>query len=122
MNARKPRLIFRRCILPVLAVLLFACASAEAQTATGRIIGTATDAQGAAIAGAKIAVTNTGTNVRSTNLVKETAKLVFRVEAFNLFNHTEFRPPAATSFASGTFGQIARTYDPRIVQLLKLTF
>jgi Carboxypeptidase regulatory-like domain/TonB dependent receptor len=60
---------------------------------------------------------------KSTNLVKETTKLIFRVEAFNVFNHTEFRPPSATSFASGTFGQITRTYDPRILQLaLKLTF
>jgi hypothetical protein len=60
---------------------------------------------------------------KSTNLVRETTKLIFRVEAFNLFNHTEFRPPSATSFASGTFGQITRTYDPRILQLaLKLTF
>ena len=60
---------------------------------------------------------------KSTNLVGEATKLVFRVEAFNIFNHTEFRPPSAISFASGTFGQITRTYDPRILQLaLKLTF
>jgi len=39
--------------------------SADAQTATGRVIGTVTDAQGAAIAGAKVTVTNSGTNVRS---------------------------------------------------------
>ena len=60
---------------------------------------------------------------KSTNLINETTKLIFRAEAFNIFNHTEFRPPSATSFASGTFGQITRTYDPRILQLaLKLTF
>lgn len=60
---------------------------------------------------------------KSTNLVGEAAKLVFRVEAFNIFNHTEFRPPSAISIASGTFGQITRTYDPRILQLaLKLKF
>ena len=60
---------------------------------------------------------------KSTNLVGEATKLIFRVEAFNVFNHTEFRPPSATSIASGTFGQITRTYDPRIIQLaLKLTF
>src|SRR5467141_747510 len=34
------------------------CISANAQTATGRVIGTVTDTQGAAIAGAKVAVTN----------------------------------------------------------------
>jgi len=60
---------------------------------------------------------------KTTNLVGERAKLIFRVEAFNVFNHTEFRPPASSSFSSGTFGQITGTYDPRIVQLaLKLTF
>jgi hypothetical protein len=60
---------------------------------------------------------------KSTNLVGERTKLLFRVEAFNIFNHAEFRPPADTSFVSGTFGQIGDTYDPRILQLaLKLTF
>ena len=60
---------------------------------------------------------------KTTNLVGERTKLIFRVEAFNLFNHTEFRPPASSSFSSGTFGQITGTYDPRILQLaLKLTF
>ena len=60
---------------------------------------------------------------KATNLVGERTKLLFRVEAFNLLNHTEFRPPSATSFTSGTFGQITGTYDPRILQLaLKLTF
>jgi hypothetical protein len=60
---------------------------------------------------------------KATNLVGEQTKLIFRVEAFNVFNHTEFRPPSATSLASGTFGQITGTYDPRILQLaLKLTF
>jgi hypothetical protein len=60
---------------------------------------------------------------KATNLVGEQTKLIFRVEAFNVFNHTEFRPPSANSLASGTFGQITGTYDPRILQLaLKLTF
>ncbi len=60
---------------------------------------------------------------KATNLAGEQTKLIFRVEAFNVFNHTEFRPPSANSFASGTFGQITGTYDPRILQLaLKLTF
>jgi hypothetical protein len=60
---------------------------------------------------------------KSTILVGERTKLIFRVEAFNIFNHTEFRPPSATSFTSGTFGQITGTYDPRILQLaLRLTF
>jgi hypothetical protein len=60
---------------------------------------------------------------KTTNLVSEQVKLVFRVEAFNIFNHAEFRapsPPAsasATSVSSGTLGQISRTFDPRILQL-----
>jgi len=44
--------------------LFLTCSSASAQTATGRIIGTVTDPQHAAVAGARITVTNTGTNAR----------------------------------------------------------
>lgn len=60
---------------------------------------------------------------KSTNLVGEQTKLMFRAEAFNIFNHAEFRPPAATSVLSGSFGQIGGTYAPRILQLaLKVSF
>ncbi|HVN21331.1 MAG TPA: TonB-dependent receptor [Dongiaceae bacterium] len=60
---------------------------------------------------------------KSTNLIGEQTKLVFRAEAFNIFNHAEFRPPAAISVLSGAFGQIGGTYAPRILQLaLKVTF
>ena len=60
---------------------------------------------------------------KSTDLVGERTKLIFRAEAFNIFNHAEFRPPAATSATDGTFGQIGGTYAPRILQLaLKVTF
>ncbi len=60
---------------------------------------------------------------KTTALVGERVKLVFRAEAFNIFNHAEFRAPSATSVDSGTLGQISRTFDPRILQLaLKLTF
>jgi outer membrane receptor protein involved in Fe transport len=60
---------------------------------------------------------------KMTSLVGENVKLVFRAEAFNIFNHAEFRAPSATSVDSGTLGQISRTFDPRILQLaLKLTF
>src|SRR5579863_4619500 len=45
-----------------LALLVFA-SSAMAQNANGRVIGTVTDPQGAALGGAKVTVTNTGTNV-----------------------------------------------------------
>src|SRR5215469_15404606 len=63
MNSEKWTLTFGRCGLVVAVGFLFACGSTMAQTATGRIIGTVTDAQGGAIAGAKITVTNTGTNI-----------------------------------------------------------
>jgi hypothetical protein len=60
---------------------------------------------------------------KSTSFIGDRTKLIFRVEAFNVFNHTEFRPPASVSALSGTFGQITATYDPRILQLaLRLTF
>ena len=60
---------------------------------------------------------------KATDLIGERTKLIFRVEAFNIFNHTEFRPPADTRPTAGTFGQISGTYDPRILQLaLKLIF
>jgi outer membrane receptor protein involved in Fe transport len=63
--------------------------------------------------------------LQKTTKLTEQTNLIFRAEAFNLFNHTEFRPPAVTSisFTSATFGQITGTYDPRILQLaLKLEF
>ena len=60
---------------------------------------------------------------KSTDLVGERTKLIFRAEAFNIFNHAEFRPPSDTSVTSGTFGQISGTYAPRILQLaLRVTF
>jgi len=60
---------------------------------------------------------------KTTNLVGEQVKLIFRAEAFNVLNHTEFRAPSATTVDSGTLGQISRTFDPRILQLaLRLTF
>jgi outer membrane receptor protein involved in Fe transport len=60
---------------------------------------------------------------KSTDLVGERTKLLFRVEAFNLFNHAEFRPPSSSFSTSGSFGQISGTYAPRILQLaLKVSF
>jgi hypothetical protein len=60
---------------------------------------------------------------KSTDLVGEHAKLIFSAEAFNVFNHAEFRAPSATTVSSGTLGQISRTFDPRILQFsLKLAF
>jgi hypothetical protein len=46
----------------------------------------------------------------------EGPNLEFRGEAFNLFNHTQFRDPNL-NMQTGTFGQISTTEDPRILQL-----
>jgi hypothetical protein len=55
--------------------------------------------------------------------ITEKIKLAFRVEAFNIFNHTQFKNPGSTRVSSPLLGQITTTYDPRILQLaLKLTF
>jgi hypothetical protein len=41
-----------------------------------------------------------------------------RGDAFNVFNHTQFRNPNPTTYPlSSTFGQISTTYDPRILQV-----
>jgi hypothetical protein len=50
----------------------------------------------------------------------------FRMEAFNIFNHTNFFIGSTAlnqNINSSTFGQITDTYDPRILQFaLKLNF
>ena len=52
----------------------------------------------------------------------ERAKLEFRAETFNTFNHTQFTNPSAT-LTVGNFGQITGTYQPRIWQFgMKLLF
>jgi len=51
--------------------------------------------------------------------------LLFRVEAFNLFNHTEFNGPSAVdgNIGSSTFGQVIGAAPPRILQgALKFSF
>jgi hypothetical protein len=53
---------------------------------------------------------------------KEHHKLDFRGEIFNLLNHTRFGMPV-TTLTSGTFGQILKASDPRIMQFaLKYAF
>lgn len=58
--------------------------------------------------------------------ITETVNVEFRMEAFNVFNKTNFFIGAAAlnqNINSSTFGQITQTYDPRILQFaLKLNF
>jgi len=54
--------------------------------------------------------------------LKETVGMQFRLESFNVFNHTNFQD-IDTNLFSGTFGQVVGVHNPRIVQLgLKLNF
>jgi len=54
--------------------------------------------------------------------VGEQGNLQFRMEAFNLLNHTNFGLPGA-SINTGTFGVISSSMSPRILQFaLKLNF
>jgi len=59
---------------------------------------------------------------REIPLARESAKLHFRFEAFNLFNTIQWKDPESNIY-SYTFGQITDTYDPRILQMaLRLAF
>lgn len=52
----------------------------------------------------------------------ENLKMELRLEAFNVFNHTEFTNPN-TNLYSPQFGQVTNTYAPRIVQVaLRIAF
>jgi hypothetical protein len=53
----------------------------------------------------------------------ENVRLQLRGEAFNIFNHTNFRTFASTNVTSSLFGQIGTVRDPRQIQLgVKLYF
>ena len=60
--------------------------------------------------------------------ITETVNLEFRMEAFNVFNKTNFFIGAAQlnqniNSPTQPFGEITQTYDPRILQFaLKLNF
>ena len=57
--------------------------------------------------------------------LSESKALQFRLEAFNVFNHTQFFGPAAVNgdFSSTLFGQVVKAAPPRLMQVaLKFTF
>jgi hypothetical protein len=58
--------------------------------------------------------------------INERANVEFRMEVFNVFNHTNFFISSTSllqNINSSTFGQITETFDPRIFQFaLKLNF
>jgi hypothetical protein len=54
---------------------------------------------------------------------KERLGFELRLEAFNVFNHTNFSVPATLNIDETDFGKINSTFDPRILQLAwKFTF
>jgi hypothetical protein len=58
---------------------------------------------------------------KETNLT-ESKQLQFRLEAFNVFNHAQFKNPLG-EINSSTFGIVTSARDPRLVQLgVKLLF
>jgi hypothetical protein len=64
LNLNLQRLVFRICLLALVTAFLLASSSLSAQTtlSTGSIVGTVTDPSDAVVGGAKVVVTNTGTN------------------------------------------------------------
>jgi Carboxypeptidase regulatory-like domain/TonB dependent receptor-like, beta-barrel len=57
--------------------------------------------------------------------ITEAKALQFRLETFNLFNHTQFFGPASVNgdFSSSLFGKVVKAMPPRLMQLaLKYTF
>jgi hypothetical protein len=61
---------------------------------------------------------------KKTSLVDERLQMAFRVEFFNLLNHTQWQSPIVSApVYSPQVGQVTSTYDPRIGQLaLRFTF
>lgn len=57
------------------------------------------------------------TLAKVTPLYKDRAKLELRVDAFNIFNHTQFSNFDTNAADGSTFGQVTQAYAPRILQL-----
>jgi Carboxypeptidase regulatory-like domain len=49
--------------------------------------------------------------------IKESMAFEFRLEAFNVFNHTQWNPPGSTALGNTDFFEINSAHNPRIVQL-----
>jgi hypothetical protein len=63
--------------------------------------------------------------VSKKSALTESKSLLFRVEAFNIFNHTQFNGPSSVDgdIGSSTFGDVISAAAPRILQgALKFTF
>lgn len=60
--------------------------------------------------------TNLDLALSKTTKITERVSAQFRAEAFNLFNHAEFKTPN-TDIRQSQFGRILDTYEPRILQL-----
>ncbi len=68
---------------------------------------------------------NTDLALRKSFRFSESRALEFRLETFNLFNHTQFFGPAAVNgdISSAQFGQVVKAAPPRLLQLaLKFAF
>jgi hypothetical protein len=66
--------------------------------------------------------TNVNISLAKDTQIYENLNAQLRLEAFNVFNHTQFST-IDTGIGSSTFGQAIATYDPRIVQIaLRLSF
>jgi hypothetical protein len=61
---------------------------------------------------------NFDTAIARTLSLTESKSLLFRVEAFNVFNHTQFNGPASVdgNIGSSTWGQVISAAPPRIMQ------
>ena len=55
--------------------------------------------------------------------LRESWKIQFRAEFFNIFNHTQFFTPDGNTSDGSQFGQVTQVRDPRLVQFaLRLVF
>jgi len=55
--------------------------------------------------------------------IRENLNVEFRADAFNIFNRTNFDIDQAQNINSPQFGQITKTFDPRVLQFaLKMNF